>query len=507
LKNTTVLPDSDEEIAKLYIDDAEEGAIGGGPVCTFKGIRIPCYCCCSPNASISSKLLTDMLRYIDSFDVFDRKDGENPLLLLDGHHSWMDLEFLEYVNDDKHLWNVNIGVPYGTHIWQVADSSQVNGLFKLKIAETKREYNALKGLQSLTMSDIVPIVNTAFDLSFRNQTNTLHAIRERGWGTSLNYCLLLDKRLSGRPKANTSTNQSTVTGETLSLTSGSGTVTDTDTFRSGPIARCTIEFNNTEAFAAEMTDKIVEDRHRQEGRKQAAEERVRQMENREQHIEIIKNLPKLSSGQLMAKGWLRMDKNVLENQRKRQQQLALQTEQRLDKKQKQDNKQHSLYQTVMEKCTQGTKLTMKDFNTLLKKCSNKGDSPMRKNKTDVILQLTKRIDRLQSYLPLVLFTTIKNHVLPDNNNVGGAVPLTGTSTNYNNDVINVNNDDDTRTGVRTSSIATGNQRLLQSLKSAEEWRLFENDNTTKLQIPSEDIVYRAPSVQNSTTFTENNISG
>jgi hypothetical protein len=92
---------------------------------------------------------------------------------------------------------VNIGVPYGTHIWQVADLSQVNGLFKTKIGETKCEYNELKGTQSLSMSDIVPIVNTAFDQSFCDAVNTRHAISERGWGPALNYCLLNDKRMSG----------------------------------------------------------------------------------------------------------------------------------------------------------------------------------------------------------------------------------------------------------------------------------------------------------------------
>jgi hypothetical protein len=217
---------------------------------------------------------------MDSFEVFDRAAGEKPLLLLDGHHSRMDLEFLEYVNDDKHPWNVNIGVPYGTHIWQVADSSQDNGLFKLKPVETKREYNKLKGLESLTMSDIVPLVNTAFDSSFRLAHNTRTAIKERGWGPALNYCLLLDKRLSDQPKE-----QSTVAtvAETIRTTSTTSASTRT-------VNVSELEFNNSEGFAALVTDKMIEDRSRQEGRIRAADERVRRMQNRQQHIELIKKL-------------------------------------------------------------------------------------------------------------------------------------------------------------------------------------------------------------------------
>jgi hypothetical protein len=99
-----------EDFAKLYIEDGAQGDIGGGPVFTFHGKRIP-YCgCASTSASISLTSLTDMLRYMDLFQVFDRDAGEMPLLLLDGHHSRMDLEVSEHNN-------VNIGLPYSTHIW------------------------------------------------------------------------------------------------------------------------------------------------------------------------------------------------------------------------------------------------------------------------------------------------------------------------------------------------------------------------------------------------------
>jgi hypothetical protein len=115
-------------------------AMAGGPTCTFQGKEIPCFVCTSPKASISSRLLADMLSFIDSFIVFDRANGKKPFLLLDGHHSRMDLPFLDYIHDPDHEWACCIGVPYATHIWQVADSPQLNGSFKAELTKVKRRF-------------------------------------------------------------------------------------------------------------------------------------------------------------------------------------------------------------------------------------------------------------------------------------------------------------------------------------------------------------------------------
>jgi hypothetical protein len=82
-------------------------------------------------------LLANMLRYIDSRDIFDRSTGLNPFLLLDGHGSRFDLEFLEYVTAADTKWHVEIGLPYGTSYWQVSDSSEQNGSFKMKLTKEK----------------------------------------------------------------------------------------------------------------------------------------------------------------------------------------------------------------------------------------------------------------------------------------------------------------------------------------------------------------------------------
>jgi hypothetical protein len=68
-------------------NNMESGALPGGPKCSYHGKEIPCFVGCSPNASITSEMLAAMLQMMDELEVFDRSDGVNPFLLLDGHHS------------------------------------------------------------------------------------------------------------------------------------------------------------------------------------------------------------------------------------------------------------------------------------------------------------------------------------------------------------------------------------------------------------------------------------
>ncbi len=48
-------------------------------------------------------------------------------------------EFLEYIDARPTKWNVNIGFPYGTSYWQVGDSSEQNGYFKVALTKAKQE--------------------------------------------------------------------------------------------------------------------------------------------------------------------------------------------------------------------------------------------------------------------------------------------------------------------------------------------------------------------------------
>jgi hypothetical protein len=111
-----------------------------GPTCAYRGKEVPCLVCNTENGSITSDLLKMFLEKLDSFGLFPRgEDGVKPFLLLDGHGSRLELPFLQYINDPAHEWVVCIGVPYGTSYWQVGDSAEQNGSYKMALTKSKRE--------------------------------------------------------------------------------------------------------------------------------------------------------------------------------------------------------------------------------------------------------------------------------------------------------------------------------------------------------------------------------
>ena len=95
----------------------------GGSTCIFQGIEVPCLTQWIPKGSITSAILINMLATLDHLKVFDRTGGRKLFLLLDVHGSRFALDFLKYVIDQLHEWVVYVGVPYGTALWQVGDSS------------------------------------------------------------------------------------------------------------------------------------------------------------------------------------------------------------------------------------------------------------------------------------------------------------------------------------------------------------------------------------------------
>jgi hypothetical protein len=169
----------------------ENKACAGGPSCYYNGIKIPCFVGSSPKASITSKMLMEMLKLLDDLNVYDRSNGKLPVLILDGHHSRMKLPFLKYINDSDHQWSVCLGVPYGTHIWQVADSSELNGNFKIALTKAKAEYLQHKETinQKFVPTDIIPLLNMAWEGTFNRVDTARRAVLERGWNP-LNYVLL-----------------------------------------------------------------------------------------------------------------------------------------------------------------------------------------------------------------------------------------------------------------------------------------------------------------------------
>ena len=138
----------------------------GGPTCTHRGIDIPCLCEWTENGSVTSDILRKILNVLDELQVFDRTIGITPVVLLDGHGSRFQLPFLQYINNPEHLWAVIIGVPYGTLLWQVGDSKEQNGSYKMALSRFKKKLIQRKEkymLDRLTIetTDIMLMINYA----------------------------------------------------------------------------------------------------------------------------------------------------------------------------------------------------------------------------------------------------------------------------------------------------------------------------------------------------------
>jgi hypothetical protein len=79
-------------------------------------------------------------------------------------------------------------VPYGTHSWQVADSPDLNGNFKAALTTVKRRLFVIKSAmgKNFELTDIMPLVSSAWHESSGVPSNGIKAIATRGWGP-LNY--------------------------------------------------------------------------------------------------------------------------------------------------------------------------------------------------------------------------------------------------------------------------------------------------------------------------------
>jgi hypothetical protein len=169
----------------------------GGPTCRFKYKEIPCLVQYSSGGGMTGEILTRIFHVLDSLQVFqkERSEGLRPFALLDGHQTRFELPFLSYINNPAHRWSVCIGVPYGTALWQVGDSTEQNGNFKMSMNRMK-ELIMNKRMATMThvelvSTDIIPLVNYAWERSFMKVESNKRAICDRGW-YPLNRNLLLE---------------------------------------------------------------------------------------------------------------------------------------------------------------------------------------------------------------------------------------------------------------------------------------------------------------------------
>jgi hypothetical protein len=76
---------------------------------------------------------------MDGYCLFDCSKGTTPFLLCDGQGSRFEEPFLEYTLESNMPWTCCIIVPYGTSMWQLGDSTEQNGTFKIESKKANAE--------------------------------------------------------------------------------------------------------------------------------------------------------------------------------------------------------------------------------------------------------------------------------------------------------------------------------------------------------------------------------
>ena len=61
------------------------------------------------------------------------------IIIVDGHGSSFNLEFLPYICDGNQKCTVVFGITYGTSSWKVGDSVEKNGTCKINLVKAKHE--------------------------------------------------------------------------------------------------------------------------------------------------------------------------------------------------------------------------------------------------------------------------------------------------------------------------------------------------------------------------------
>ena len=200
---------------KTITDNSGPGkTFPGGPTCLFRGKTIPALICCTKKGSITSEILRTALERLDELGVYERTPDRKPMALFDAHDSRLQIPLLRYINNPVTQWIFCIGLPNGTHKWQVGDSNEQNGAYKVEWAREKAilvQYRIRMGLSAnLEKSDCLPLVNIVWPRSFGRSSTNSKAIADRGW-YPCNRRLLTDPEILKTRTAGTPAPDSTTT--------------------------------------------------------------------------------------------------------------------------------------------------------------------------------------------------------------------------------------------------------------------------------------------------------
>jgi hypothetical protein len=369
---TERLTDPNAGDGMMIIENSE--AMKGGPTCVFQGKEIPCcFIGTSPKASITSQLLADMLGHMDGMKIWDREEeGRRPFLLLDGHHSRLELPFLEYIHDPAHLWVVCIGVPYGTHKWQVADASECNGTFKMNVTRVKRTFFEKRphGKKHFAKTDIIPIINKSFHGSYGNVKNAKKAISARGWGPA-NYALLLDPSI-----AKTKVMATDSTPATSSISRHGGPPDHAYTMKNGE--------------AAKFFGELMQDASRDEGRTKKMREQRAETDQQDTYAKKLKKMTRVTSGGMASEHHYHVDEDTFLEMKDRAEIAEADETERVGNRVVAAIAADERRLSAEAAFQSGAKLNTTNLKSLIQSKKRIGDSPMKTTREELELQWNRR---------------------------------------------------------------------------------------------------------------------
>ena len=291
---------------------------------------------------------------------------------------------MNYIFDDAHKWFVCIGVPYATHYWQVADSSKLNGTYKIYLTKGKELYFLAKppGHKGWSMTDIIPLVNYAYPLSFGMIQRGRKAIQDRGWGP-LNYVLLQNADIL-------STKGCTATES--SEPSGVDGAQDTNSSNPSTATKKVTTLNHKKDLAAEYMDGLIRETMKEDGRQEKIREKRRQEHTLVDTAKKLKEMTKVTSGGLASNGMYHIQQSVHGEVTTRK---SLTMAKDADKEQKRvarEERIESNRQASRDKRTVTARSSMlkEDLMRGIAELKLVGDSPQKKNRQETEAQLQRR---------------------------------------------------------------------------------------------------------------------
>ena len=295
----------------------------------------------------------------------------------------MMLPYLKYINDPSHKWYSCFGVPYATHIWQVADASSLNGAYKIELARAKRRYVERRDTPRFEPTDIVPLVNMSFPKSFGNRNNAVKAISERGWNP-INYNIL-----TNLPSAKNIVDLTTEADSQANATDSSSNHTGM------LIPKLNINLDSGSYYL----DRLIEEEKKSEDRKKKFEDMKSEHKTKQQKLDHLKKLTKVSSATLAANNHYSLNETMLEmvlDKHDANEAARIAVQQRKDAA---ESKRAETLKNALQKFSYcPNSLTVPDIKALVVAVTKASDSPVKKKKDELQQQLYRepRYGRVQA---------------------------------------------------------------------------------------------------------------